>query len=304
MRFLRGHSKSVHSVAYAPYGRTLASGDAAGVIHLWDRATHQIAQTLTGHTDTVWRLLFPRDGQTLISAGFDGAIYVWYLAMGRPRWGFVPGDNQVRALLLDSTERYLYTGVWNPPYNNSFLLRCYDLLTENVRGVRSRLLNDIWAMRLTQIAWVEPDHRLLIATDSYRGSLVVLDLQTDTWEILVPSYHRIPDLLMLETAPAPLAAVAVNNDIQLWDVATPELQGVLQGHDDWVQTLALTPDRRYLLSAGRDRTVRLWDLAERRQVRAWDWDIEQVWSLAVAPDGQTAAAAGDDGSVLVWDLDV
>jgi RNA polymerase sigma factor (sigma-70 family) len=43
-------------------------------------------------------------------------------------------------------------------------------------------------------------------------------------------------------------------------------------HGDVVSFAAYTPDRKAVLSAGRDGTVRLWDLATGQEVRRFDWD--------------------------------
>jgi WD40 repeat protein len=102
---------------------------------------------------------------------------------------------------------------------------------------------------------------------------------------------------------APVLAVAVAENVQLWDLETLSLRSTLGGHTDWVWDVAFSPDGRTLASVSRDETVRFWNVLTGEEVAGWRWQIGQVWSVAFAPDGQTAAAAGADGSVLVWDLD-
>ena len=83
-RYLGGHQTEVAALAFSPDGKTLASGDASGMIKLWDLTTgkelvlgkgRERENTCEG--TAVLCLAFSPDGKTLASSGNDDAIRLW-----------------------------------------------------------------------------------------------------------------------------------------------------------------------------------------------------------------------------------
>ena len=57
-----------------------------------------------------------------------------------------------------------------------------------------------------------------------------------------------------------MASGSYDNTIKLWDVKTRELITTLEGHQDWVFSLAFSPNGNILLSASNDKTIRIWQI--------------------------------------------
>jgi WD40 repeat protein len=79
----------------------------------------------------------------------------------------------------------------------------------------------------------------------------------------------------------------------------------LPGHQDWVWSLAFSPDGRRLATTGKDNNVLLWNLeapnpAQNPQILEGhtDW----IYHLAFSPDGRWLATASKDGTARLWDL--
>jgi len=93
-----------------------------------------------------------------------------------------------------------------------------------------------------------------------------------------------------------LASAAGNTEdfaIRLWEVASGESLGTLDGHTGIVWGLAFSPDGQMLVSASSDATARVWDWRSGTLLKSLEFP-DQVISVTFSPDGQTLAVGGVD----------
>uniref|UniRef100_A0A3Q2X1I8 Uncharacterized protein n=1 Tax=Haplochromis burtoni TaxID=8153 RepID=A0A3Q2X1I8_HAPBU len=67
----------IHSLAFSPNGKFLASGATDGRVLLWDIGHGLMVGELKGHTDTIYSLRFSRDGEILASGECCKFLYTF-----------------------------------------------------------------------------------------------------------------------------------------------------------------------------------------------------------------------------------
>ncbi|MEH2400463.1 nSTAND1 domain-containing NTPase, partial [Nostoc sp.] len=77
-------------------------------------------------------------------------------------------------------------------------------------------------------------------------------------------------------------------------------QNRLEGHSNYVYSVAFSPDGKTIASASADKTVKLWNAATAKEITTLKGHSNSVTSVAFSPDGKTIASASADKTVKLW----
>ena len=84
----------------------------------------------------------------------------------------------------------------------------------------------------------------------------------------------------------------VQGELILWDLETGTELRRFEGHTNWVNGVAFSPDGQTALSGSDDITLILWNLATGEGIRRFEGHT----------DGQTVLSASEDTTMILWDL--
>ncbi|KAE8077499.1 hypothetical protein FH972_016059 [Carpinus fangiana] len=98
-------------------------------------------------------------------------------------------------------------------------------------------------------------------------------------------------------------ACACDESIRVVDSSDASIRSTIETDSDAPSALALSPDDKFLFSAGKSLQIRVWDLSTLKCVRSWKGHESPVKAMACHLSGGLLATTGADRKVLVWDVD-
>ncbi len=76
----------------------------------------------------------------------------------------------------------------------------------------------------------------------------------------------------------------------------------LMGHAGEVNTVAISPDGRTIISGSDDKTLKIWNLSTQQLLRTLEGHTDWVYALAISADGQTIVSGSKDKTIKIWQL--
>lgn len=114
LKTLRGHNKTITTLAFSSDGKMLAGSGWGNVIHLWDSHSGQPIHTFRRHTSSVRALSFSPNNKTLVSGSNDGTVRFWNTTTKQQRLcisGHWWGVDGVDALAFSADSKTLISGI-------------------------------------------------------------------------------------------------------------------------------------------------------------------------------------------------
>lgn len=310
---LVGHDDAVLAAQFSPDGSHIVTASRDRTASLWDpKEAEQVAHFTEGHQFLASVARFFADGAKLATAGGDGTVRIWDVASGGEERKF-SGTGLQAVLAIAPNGEWMVTG------GRGGITQLFNITTgEQVArlGGEGAGGTDITA------AAIDPTGEWF-ATGNDGGEIVV-------W-----SYHGNEPLLHanLRGHNGRITGLKFSNDSTRlysssgdrtathWDLAEKrEVTGGVMSHPEWVESLDLSADGRFVATACDDGTVRVWEVDSARivaqahfafEVPAYSFDdggsktqLAMASSVAFSPDGRQIVITSSNGQgVWTWDWD-
>jgi WD40 repeat protein len=292
---LRGHTRSVLSVAFSPDGQRIVSGSADNTLRLWDILGKPLGQPFQGHTSTVFSVAFSPDGQRIVSGSLDGTLRLWDLQgkqIGQP---FPKHQGSVWSVAFSPDGQYIVSGSGSILGSKDNTVRLWDIQGKQIGQPFQGHTGNVQS-----VAFSPNGQRIL--SGSTDNSLRLWDLQGK--QIGQPFQGHTGAVLSVAFSPDGQRIVSGGGDntLRLWDLQGNQIGQPFQGHTESIFSVAFSPDSQRIVSGSDDQTLRLWDIQGKQIGQLFQGHTNRVWSVDFSPDGQRIVSGSDDQTVRLWDV--
>ena len=256
---LTGHTDAVRSIAFSRDGKKLAAAGGEpqreGEVKIWDLASFRLISTLKGHKDCIYSVAWSPDGKVIATGSYDKMVKLWDVASGKELRNLQDHIDAVFAVAFSPDGRRLASA------SQDRTVKIWDVAT----GKRLYTLSDA-SDGLTSFAFA-PDGGQLAAA-GYDKTIYI-------WQLGDEDGHLVHSLIADEDSVLSLAwsrdgktLVTASSDgsIRFRDTNL-DLKGVINGQPDWVGTLDISPDGRWLAAGRFNGSLSLYDATNFKESR-------------------------------------
>jgi WD40 repeat protein/protein-tyrosine-phosphatase len=231
--------------------------------------------------------------------------------------GFAPQDAYQKALFYFFTEQWAHYEAADPDQRHlqtnyaQAEARLRAQIDEKARKRGYRVVAPVYADRkrlllteMTDSEWTQ----VLTAIDTdkpYAGALQLAQVAASRW-----SWQVLQRLQQASWRPKGEQQQGYEELLQLaarCELVAGHTEGnsyaTLEGHQEVINCLAISPDGRYLASGSQDKTVGLWSLPQGQLIARLTAHSGAINCLLFTPDNKTLISGSADGSVRLWNLD-
>jgi WD40 repeat protein len=268
----------------------------------------RVTQSLKRRGQIITAVSYSPDGKLLLAGTKDGAILAWRFSARE--WTIVAervADSVGRVAWLGGTRR----AVWGA-YVNYHGKSGQKLNRDKASGgaIERESNRTAW----TYMSLIRDDFQTLSASpngkklavleipDKPRGAYI---LDGSTGHVLATLFHSQHACGPLSVCIAPdNATVAVGygpRDIILWNAEDEKFLKILEGHSNWVVSLAFSPDVRFLISGAGDSTARIWSVDSGKELGRIQFSDSSTYikSVGFSPDGKMCFAMAEGKLIVV-----
>lgn len=282
---------SVTAVTFGHDADQVIASGSDGSARVWDAITGEEKNRLvTGENATITTLALHPNAPYVVAGNSAGEIWIWQIS----------GEASIE---MDLGQ---YTSISSVSYNKDgsmLVTASYDKTARSWDVLSGDEIARVTHEDRVLLAVFNPDKNQ-VASGSMDGVVKIWDARTGKEEFVVPKLSMVADIKY--SSDGKYLAIAEGffsrdglflfNDlienkpaiVSIWDTATGREVNVFK-HDNWVNSIAFSPDGSLLLTGSTDGTARIWNISTGKEISRVS-SANRINLVAYSPNGDLVAS--------------
>lgn len=252
---------------------------------------------LVGHQAAVYTMKFNPEGTVIASGSHDKEIFLWRTSEDCDNFKVLKGHkNAVLDLQWTTDGAQLVTA------SPDETLRVWDV--ETGKQIKKMSEHSSFVNSCCPARRGPP----LVVSGADDGTAKLWDMRQRASLQTFPDKYQVTAVAFSDAADK-IYTGGIDNVVKVWDLRKGEVVMLLEGHNDTLTGMRLSPDGSYLLTNAMDCTLRIWDMRpyapQNRCVKIFTGHQHSLeknllkcdWS----PDGSKVTSGSADRMVHIWD---
>jgi WD40 repeat protein len=293
----------ISSTAFSPDGHSLAIGSNKTLrIYNVDADDFSYQYTFEGveeaQTIHVRSVVWSRDNRTVISGGEDGRIRIFSVVEQREIDNFPAGAGEVFQVCMSASNEF-FAAVSGDGFLTLFATRDSAKLGQMRRESDEPII-------ATSLAISPDDQTIAVGYSDFHVAL----WDVTTQKCLNTQVCHASGVYAVKFVPGKkqLVTAALDAAVKIWNIVTEneipslELAKTLDGHSNFVLSLAIHPRGELLLSGSKDLTAANSSMSMGKMLYSIKGHTNSVITVAFSPRGDAFCTGSGDQSVRIWSI--
>ncbi len=321
-KIIEGHTKVVNVIKYMPDQKSFLSGSSDKLIKQWDSNTYSLLKTIEGMTGQVKSFGISPDGTRMVM-GAQRANDVEVLLI----------NIETGAILDDALKHIKGSGA--AKIYTTAILAPLALATSIGKGDVDKDMMNFFVFDYSNIEFTHDGRNVLLSQNLYLPMTAAKGEEDKTGGTSISigefnadrtMFHNVkgmkrwnidyPKSTAIFNKDQTKIIVNIKNSIKIYDIANadfptdnkeansyePPLLKEFTGNISWLNSIAISPDYRTVISSGEDRSLDLWDIESGRRVRSLKGFVQPALAVEVMPDGDHILVGSLHKNMAMWNI--
>jgi WD40 repeat protein len=312
--------------------KSILSSYKDGKIRLWNIRKNSLIKIFKGHTDRVNSLVFSDYLNKIISISDDKTVRIWDINSTKEinkltmedkllsidispnQKSIVVGlaDGNIFLIDINSTKIVKKIKAHNKSINGIALSTHYIISASDDKTIKiwnresGKLINTLVGHKDKVLSVTIDKNEKYIISGSQDFTTRVWSIKGKIIKIFKGHYSSVNSVALTPTYIMSVSGSfwgKRDNSIKIWSRKRKKLITTIKAHSDYINSIRVSNNNRYIVTASNDQTVKIWDLKKKKLLETLQGDKSLINSIDISKDENYLLTSSHDNKARLWNLE-